>query len=211
MNKTKILADEEKCLAARNQAFIAYLTRRGLLADQQVTDEATKKRRQEAAKRAYHNTQLLLENYRDIAWALESMPNQIASELAMPFATLDELMFRIDLEIAMDNKKLESRLNSITKSRLLIDRINEALSVLKSKPKVGKDCYQVIYKTYIDPSFDGTVMDMLYDLNMSKRKYYSCRKEAIRLISLRLWSAPDKETDMWLDVLMMLNSRDDYI
>ena len=57
----------------------------------------------------------------------------------------------------------------------------------------------------MDPVVSRNIYDLFYELNLSKRKYYELRKKAIRLISLRLWSAPDKEVDVWLDVLMMLN------
>ncbi len=205
MNTRNKYEEEEKNLASKSAAFVQYLMRRGLLVDQRVLNEDAQRRRQEVARKAYHNTELLLTSYREIVWALESVPDQIASELQMPFATLDELIDRIDLELGMENKRLESRLNSVTKSRLLIDRINEAVSVLKTKPKDGKDLYRVIYKTFMDPNVSRNIYDLFYELNLSKRKYYELRKKAIRLISLRLWSAPDKEVDVWLDVLMMLN------
>lgn len=205
MNTRNKYEEEEKNLASKSAAFVQYLMRRGLLVDQRFVNEDAQRRRQEVARKAYHNTELLLTSYREIVWALESVPDQIASELQMPFATLDELVDRIDLEIGMENKRLESRLNSVTKSRLLIDRINEAVSVLKTKPKDGNDMYRVIYKTFMDPNVCRNIYDLFYELNLSKRKYYELRKKAIRLISLRLWSAPDKEVDVWLDVLMMLN------
>lgn len=205
MNTRNKYEEEEKNLASKSAAFVQYLMRRGLLIDQRVLNEDAQRRRQEVARKAYHNTELLLTSYREIVWALESVPDQIASELQMPFATLDELIDRIDLELGMENKRLESRLNSVTKSRLLIDRINEAVSVLKTKPKDGNDMYRVIYKTFMDPNMCRNIYDLFYELNLSKRKYYEIRKKAIRLISLRLWSAPDKEVDVWLDVLMMLN------
>lgn len=205
MNTRNKYEEEEKNLASKSAAFVQYLMRRGLLVDQRVLNEDAQRRRQEVARKAYHNTELLLSSYREIVWALESVPDQIASELQMPFATLDELVDRIDLELGMENKRLESRLNSVTKSRLLIDRINEAVSVLKTKPKDGNDMYRVIYKTFMDPNVCGNIYDLFYELNLSKRKYYELRKKAIRLISLRLWSAPDKEVDVWLDVLMMLD------
>lgn len=205
MNTRNKYEEEEKNLASKSAAFVQYLMRRGLLVDQRVLNEDAQRRRQEVARKAYHNTELLLTSYREIVWALESVPDQIASELQMPFATLDELIDRIDLELGMENKRLESRLNSVTKSRLLIDRINEAVSVLKTKPKDGNDMYRVIYKTFMDPNVCRNIYDLFYELNLSKRKYYELRKKAIRLISLRLWSAPDKEVDVWLDVLIMLD------
>ena len=199
--------DEEKSLSEKSAAFVQYLTRRGYLISQTAINDDAEQRRREMAKRAYHNTELLLESYRDMVWAVESIPDQIASELEMPFATLDELIDRIDLEISMENKAMEGRIHSITESRLLIDRMNEAISVLKKKPKDGELLYRVIYETYMGDEIYESVCDLFYKLGMTRRKYYELRKKAIRLISLRLWSAPNKEVNMWLDVLTMLDKK----
>ena len=197
--------EEEQNLAARSAAFIQYLTRRGYLISRKAENDDAEARRQEMAKKAYHNTALLLSSYRDIVWTLEHMPEQIASELDMPFATLDELIQRVDLELSLDNHKLEGRIYSISQSRLLIDRINEALTVLKCKPREGQELYDIIYHTYISPDICENVWELFRKLNLSKRKYYEHRKRAIRLLSLRLWSAPNKEINIWLDVLTMFD------
>lgn len=207
MSRKMNYEEEEQNLAARSAAFVQYLTRRGFLITQKNLDEDAERRRQEFAKKAYHNTEMLLESYRDIVWILEHMPEQIASELQMPFATLDELIARVDLEIALNNKKLEERINSIVQSRVLIDRINEALTVLKTKPREGKELYDILYHTYITTETYENVWELFRKLNLSKRKYYEHRKRAIRLVSLRLWSAPDKEINTWLDVLSILDRK----
>ena len=206
MDDKKYYEKQEKGLSTKSTTFVKYLMRRGYLTTPTAVDDSAEKRRQEIARKAYHNTELLLKNYRDMVWLLESMPDQIASELMIPFASLDEIIDRLDLELSMNNKRLESRLQSITQSRLLIDRINEAVSVLKTKPNDGLDLYRVIYETYINPETCGRVWDIYELLALSKRKYYSIRKKAITLISLRLWSAPNREINMWLDVLAMMET-----
>ena len=70
----------------------------------------------------FHNTRLLLENYRNIAWALECFPDTVADELEQPFESLDTLLDRVDAEVGMGNRKLEGRMESVRKSRLLLDR-----------------------------------------------------------------------------------------
>lgn len=209
MDRRKKYAEEEENLAAKSAAFVQYLTRRGYLITKQASTDEAEIRRQEFAKKAYHNTEMLLESYRDLVWAVASIPDQIASELEMPFAELDELISRIDLELAMDNKALQGRLSSISQSRMLIDRMNEAVSVLKKKPKDGPLLYDVIYQTYMSRKVPENTFDLFYNLAMSRRRYYELRKKAIRLISLRLWSAPNREINMWLDVLTMLDKHPD--
>lgn len=55
------------------------------------------------------------------------------------------LLEQVDLEVSWGNRKLESRLEGIQKSRLLLNRVNEALTVLKKKPENGERMYRLIY------------------------------------------------------------------
>ena len=123
------------------------LAKRGLIAENSADPECIKKAKQEQKKQAYHNTELLLKHYRTMAWLLECMPNTIAAELDERFETVDELIGKLDVEMAYGNKKLESRLQNVQKTRLLLDRVNEALTVLKRKPGDGQRLYDLIYHT----------------------------------------------------------------
>lgn len=105
----------------------------------------------------------------------------------------------------MNNRKLESRMESVRKSRLLLDRVNEALSVLKRKPENGAKMYELIYLTYIAPD-KLSHTDLLYRLDISSRHYYRLRQQAFTILSIRLWSAPAGEVDSWLEVLTLLES-----
>lgn len=73
MNSRNTYEQQEKCLSDRSQKFIEYLTRRGLLPERKLLDEESAARRQELAKKAYHNTEMLLYNYREMVWALKTM------------------------------------------------------------------------------------------------------------------------------------------
>ena len=145
------------------------LTAQGLLEDNSIDDESRRKAQQERLQKLYHNTQVLLSHYRDIAWVL-----------------------RMDAEAGMGNRKLESRVESLRKSRLLLDRINEALTVLKKKPGNGPRLYELIYLTYIVPE-KLSHTDLLFRLDLSSRQYYRLREEAISILSIRLWSVPEEE------------------
>lgn len=185
-------------------AVIRFLTQRGMLGDRQIDDEKVREIKQQRTKNAYHNTLLLLKHYRTIAWLLECFPDTIAQELDQPFDRLDELIDRLDMEMAMGNKKLENRLAGIEKSRLILDRVNEALTVLKKKPEDGQRLYDLIYLTYIAPEVLNH-NEILYRLNLSSRHYYRCREQAVNILSLRLWSAPGKEVDFWLELVAVLD------
>ena len=114
----KSLYDRQKeRIGVKADAFIGYLVKRGLLGDKNIDDEKIRTAKQEKRKNAYHNTLLLLKNYRTIAWMMECFPTAVAEELDRPFEGLDELLEQVDLEISLDNRKLQNRMAGMQKSR----------------------------------------------------------------------------------------------
>ena len=199
--KTNIATETE----LQPEVVLDMLAKRGLIAENSADPERIKKAKQEQKKQAYHNTELLLKHYRTMAWLLECMPNTIAAELDERFETVDELIGKLDVEMAFGNKKLESRLQNVQKTRLLLDRVNEAITVLKRKPGDGQRLYDLIYLTYITPE-PLTHPELLYRLNTSSRQYYRWREQAINILSIRLWAAITKQGDFWLEMLTILDS-----
>lgn len=194
---------QERRIRAQSEAFITLLTKRGILADQQIDDEKKRIAKQEKAKNSYHNTLMLLQHYRTIVWMLECFPETVAAELDKPFESIDRLIEDMDMAVTLGNKKIESRVEGIQKSRLLMDRVNEALTVLKKKPENGERLYDLIYTTYIAPE-KLSHPELLSRLNMSSRNYYRLRQQAITILSIRLWSAPASDVDFWLEMLTLL-------
>ena len=183
---------------------LEMLTKRGLIGDKSIASDKSRDAQHQKNKVAYHNTQLLLKHYRTIAWMLECFPDTIAEELEQPFEGLDKIIERIDFERAYGNRKLENRLESIQKTRLMLDRVNEALTVLKRKPKDGEQLYQLIYLSYITEE-KLTHVEILLRLAVSSRQYYRLRQDAINILSIRLWSAMTKEGDFWIEMLSLLD------
>ena len=169
------------------------LERRGLIEDSSIRNEKARVAEKELRRNMYHNTQVMLKNYRDIVWALECFPGEIAQELEQPLKDVDALLSAVDAQIAMGNAKLEHRLLSIRKSRLLLDRINEALTVL----------YNIIFQTFITPD-KPSHSEILYRLDISERHYYRLRQQAVNILSIRLWTAPQGCLDAWLEILTLL-------
>ena len=203
VNKNLTYEQQEAQIAEKSQAFINLLTQRGILANPKVTNERIRAARQKKERDSYHNTLLLLQNYRTLVWVMECFPETVAEELDRPFSDVDELLEQMDLQLAMGNSKLENQLEGAKKSRLLLDRVNDALTVLKHKPNNGKKLYRLIYMTYIAPE-QLSHTELLYRLDMSSRHYYRLRQQAITILSIRLWSAPSAEVDIWLDMLEFL-------
>ena len=202
-NTISLYEQQEERIRVQSDAFITLLTERGILGDHRIDDERIRNARQTKQKNTYHNTLMLLKNYRTIAWMLECFPDNVAEELDRPFENLDELIDHIDVEMSMGNRKLESRIEGVRKSRILLDRVNEALTVLKKKPENGEILYNLIYQTFITPE-NLSLTDILYRLDISPRHYYRLRSQAITILSIRLWAAPAKDVDFWLEMLTLL-------
>lgn len=193
----------EAQIRLKSDAFIDYLVKRGLVGEKNIDDEKIRLAQQEKKKNAYHNTLLLLKNYRTIAWMMECFPENVAEELDKPFEGIDELLDQIDLEISMDNRKLQYRIEGIRKTRILIDRLNEALTVLKKKPNDGSRLYNIVYQTFITPE-EISLTDLLNRLDISPRHYYRLREQTINILSIRLWSSPGADVDFWLDMMTLM-------
>lgn len=176
MNEKEIGVDktlyeqQESKLSEQSAAFIELLTKRGILEDARIDDDRVRQAKKEKKKNMYHNTFLLLQHYRSILWTLECFPANVAEELDRPLQDLDTLLDRLDLELGLNNRKLESRMESIRRSRLLVDRLNEAVSILKTKPVNGHKMYDIIYMTFLGPD-KLTHEELLYRLDISSRHY----------------------------------------
>ena len=193
----------EQALKDKNPQLQDYLTTTGVIGDETIKDPEVRKTQQKKRKHLYHNTQVLMENYQTMLWVIENFPATVAEELNEPMAETDRLLERIDLEFAMENHRLENRIRTIAKSRSLIDRVNVALTMLRSKPGDGEDMYQLIYQTYIKPEFTD-IWDLFAKLALSRRRYYYLRGNAFGLMSLVLWSGPSAEITRWLEIVEML-------
>lgn len=193
---------QEESVLERADVVLKLLTKRGLIPDKKISDDARRAAQQKRQKDSYHNTELLLKNYRRIAWLVECFPEAIAAELDRPFEAVDELLDGVNIASIFGNRKLEQRAAAVEQTRLLLDRINDALTVLKRKPGNGQDLYNLVYLSFIAPE-QLSNQEVLYRLNMSPRHYYRLRKDAITILSLRLWSAPDPVIDLWLELIEM--------
>jgi len=195
--------EEESQILKKSTGLIDLLVQKGLLEDHEISDEKSRKIKKEVAKKKYHNTEVLLEQYRTIIWVLECVPGEIAAELKVKTQSIDALIERIDYELATDNKRLEGKMRTVVKTRNLIERVNEALMVLKMKPDNGEVLYKLIYDAFLD-SVRRPWDELVERMHVSSRTYYRMRKEALGIISKRLWGSSDSEIDDWLEILMLL-------
>lgn len=199
--------DNQTKRAVSSKAVLSFLRNHGILAaDKTLSEDMIREAQEKKQKQAYHNTLLLLSNYRNILWQTDCEIEAIAAELNLPLSNLDAILSRIDAEIGMDNRRLELNLERLAKTRQLLDRINEALTALKRKPDNGPLLYDLLYMTYIAEE-KLLQTDVLFRLNISRRHYYRLKEQAINIISLRLWSSPTSDLDLWLELVSLLSGK----
>ena len=193
-------AEEEMKLSGNERRFLDFLKKSGYLSDPEVENPEVRAKKKADNRRIYHNTQLMLQHYRDLVWVMETIPNELKSELDIPLADLDALISRLDIELSLNNRRFESRLDALIKNRALVDRLNEAINLLKTKPDEGELMYQIIYYTFIGEKMNS-VYDILNKIGIAKTRYYKLRKKAITMISVKLWTVPDIKLELWLELL----------
>ena len=74
MSKSKdnisLYEQQEERIRIQSDAFITLLTERGILGDHRIDDERIRNARQAKQKNTYHNTLMLLKNYRTLRGCL---------------------------------------------------------------------------------------------------------------------------------------------
>jgi len=82
-------------------------------------------------------------------------------------------------------------------------RLSEALTVLRHKPGNGEMLYNIIFQTFITPD-KPSHSEILYRLDISEHHYYRLRQQAVNILSIRLWTAPQGCLDAWFEILTLL-------
>lgn len=132
-NEKELYKQEGEILEC-SDVFMGFLTECGGFISSKAAAEKFYSAEKRQAGKNYHNTLVLLRQYRTIVWMMEYFPEVIAEELEKPFEGIDMLLEQVDMEMALGNQRLKTRMEGIQKSRVLLDRVNEALTVLKKKP-----------------------------------------------------------------------------
>ena len=158
-------------------------------------------------KWVFHNTQLLLEHYRDVVWSLEVSVFQANVNFQSEFGnTIDEFL-ELSYEAGLDlpSSDVAARIRSMNKSRNMLRIIASAISLMREKYRNGEECYWVLYYTYLSPQSIGTVEDIVeklseFFLDFSRSTYYRRKNEGINQLGNLLWGYTTKKCDPVLDL-----------
>ena len=154
----------------------------------------------------FHNTQLLLENYREVVWSLEVSVFQSSINFREEFGSTIEEFLDLSYNAGLDlpTSDVAARIQSINKSRNMLRIIDNAISILREKHKNGELYYWILYYAYLSPQETKSVEEILdklalYAQDISRRSYFRKREEAIIELGHLLWGYSTKETNKVLE------------
>lgn len=148
----------------------------------------------------FHNTWKLLKNYRDAVWNLELAVQQVRNTFEIEYGnSIEEFLDTIYLAGAdIGGTKLENYAKSIERSNKMLNLLNSAVDILRSKHKHGEQYYWILYYSYLSPQQLQNTDEIIEKLephiaNISKRTYYRKRPEAVAALSSILWGYTSKD------------------
>ena len=199
--KSKLFAEKKEEINDMVQLFV----RSGIIEDESIAEEKIRKAKRNKNKRLYHNTKLMMEQYRKLAWVVKSFPDEVAMELNEEFEQIDRLIERLDVEMSFGKNKVEQRIEGVTQARLILERINIAVNALRKFDEEGELLYQIIYRSYIC-SKRKSFLEISNELNISETHYYRLRSKAFSLLSNRIWTGGNREFTFWIEMYLILTT-----
>ena len=162
--------------------------------------------KKELEEKVFHDTKLLLENYRNVVWSLEVETFQTSINFQKEYGTtLEEFLdmtYKAGMEISESD--VASRIESMNKSRNMLKMIDRALELLRIKHQNGELYYWILYMTYIAPKKVSCIDDIVDELEkqkvfISRTTYYRTKKQAISQVGWLLWGYTTRSADGIVD------------
>ena len=151
-------------------------------------------------KAIFHNTQLLLEHYRDVVWSLEVSVFQTNVNFQAEFGNTIEEFLELSYEAGLDlpASDVAARIRSINKSRNMLRIIDSAVALLREKYRNGEECYWVLYYTYLSSQEIGGVDEIVEKLSemfrdFSRSTYYRSIPQARPIHNRIIYNSADIE------------------
>lgn len=136
-----------------------------------------------------HNTEVLLNLYRKIEFAVKCHLRELDEELYVTERKRlsDFVHDLINCDLSKERQRLQDRLTSADTSLCLLELMEDALLLLKSYPDNGELYYKLLRYRFFD-SYGNTNEELMEILNLSRSTYYRQKKKAIILFASVLWS-----------------------
>ncbi len=153
----------------------------------------------------YHDTWTLLRKYRDVIWSLELATEKIRRRFQFEYgSSIEDFLDTIYLAgVDFKESGIEEHAQSIEQSHKMLQLLNSAIELLRTKHKYGETYYWILYFSFLSPQQFHSAEEIVEQLrpyvrSISYRTYYRQRREAIEALSSILWGYTAKES---LDIL----------
>lgn len=142
----------------------------------------------------YHDTRRLLRKYRDVTWSLELAVQKLKNQFHVEYGTdIEAFLDSVYLAGAdLGGTELEHHAQCIERSHKMLQLLDSAVELLRTRHKKGEIYYWVLYYTYMSPQRlknADEIMEILrpHIRDVSYSTYYRLSKEAVETLSSVLW------------------------
>ena len=149
----------------------------------------------------YHDTKKLLRKYRDVTWSLELSVQRLKNQFHVEYGTdIEEFLDSVYLAGAdLGGTELEHHAQCIERSHKMLQLLDGAVELLRTRHKNGEIYYWLLYYTYLSPQQFRNTEEIIEQLqphirDISLRTYYRKQKEAVEALSSILWGYTSKES-----------------
>ncbi|VDN47253.1 conserved protein of unknown function [Petrocella atlantisensis] len=142
----------------------------------------------QADEHVYHNTKALLELYSKVLWRINSSLKEMDQECRESTnRKLTELInSMVDIDTRINQKRLNSRLQSIEESKSILDFIDLSMNQLKVYPDEGEKYFEILDQIYIARTI-RSIERLAENYNISRSTMYREKNKAIKIFGVILW------------------------
>lgn len=148
----------------------------------------------------FHDTWTLLRKYRDVVWSLELSVRRAQNKFKIEYGKSIEDFLESIYIAGVDFKEngIEQHAKCIEKSYQMLQLVDSAVSLLRTKHKHGEAYYWILYYSFLSPQQYRNADEIVDQLrphvhDISYRTYYRRRREAIEELSSVLWGFSSKD------------------
>lgn len=149
----------------------------------------------------YHDTWTLLRKYRDVVWSLELSVSRAQRKFKVEYGkSIEDFLDSIYLAgVDFKESGIEDHAKCIEQSYQMLQTINAAIDLLRTKHKYGETYYWILYYSFLSPQQYRNADEIVELLrphmhDISYRTYYRRRKDAITALSSVLWGYTAQNT-----------------
>lgn len=155
----------------------------------------------------YHDTRKLLKKYRDVTWSLELSVQKLKTQFNVEYGTsIEDFLDTVYLAGAdLGGTELEHHAQCIERSHKMLQLLDNAVELLRTRHKNGEIYYWLLYYTYLSPQQFRNTEEIIAQLqpyirDISYRTYYRRQKEAVAALSSVLWGYTTQDNLNILDI-----------